>query len=59
MAIIGGAVLTAIMGVVSDVSAINYAILVPTACFVVIGWFAWSAGRQPVTALQPMPAVVH
>jgi FHS family L-fucose permease-like MFS transporter len=59
MAIIGGAVLTAIMGVVSDVSSINYAILVPTVCFAVIGWFAWSAGRQPVTALQSMPAVVH
>jgi FHS family L-fucose permease-like MFS transporter len=59
MAIIGGAVLTAIMGVVSDASAINYAILVPTICFAVIGWFAWSAGRQPVTELQPMTAAVH
>ncbi len=59
MAIIGGAVLTAVMGVVSDASAINYAILVPTVCFVVIGWFAWSAGRQPVAVLQPIPAAVH
>ncbi|WP_129645298.1 L-fucose:H+ symporter permease [Peristeroidobacter agariperforans] len=59
MAIIGGAVLTAVMGVVSDVSAINYAILVPTLCFVVIGWFAWSAGRLPAPALQPMPATAH
>ena len=33
MAIIGGAVLTAVMGMVSDASAINFAILVPTVCF--------------------------
>ncbi|WP_129777894.1 L-fucose:H+ symporter permease [Peristeroidobacter soli] len=59
MAIIGGAVLTAAMGVVSDVSAINYAILVPTVCFMVIGGFAWSAGRQPGSAMQPIPAAVH
>lgn len=59
MAIIGGAVLTAVMGVVSDLSAINYAILVPTVCFIVIGWFAWSAARLPVTAMQPIPAAVH
>jgi FHS family L-fucose permease-like MFS transporter len=59
MAIIGGAVLTAVMGVVSDASAINYAILVPTVCFVVIAWFAWSAGQLPAPALRPMPAVAH
>ncbi|MFC4313545.1 L-fucose:H+ symporter permease [Steroidobacter flavus] len=59
MAIIGGAVLTAVMGVVSDASGINYAILVPTVCFMVIGGFAWSAGRQPAGALQPIPAPVH
>jgi MFS transporter, FHS family, L-fucose permease len=45
MSIIGGAVLTAVMGAVSDASAINVAILVPTACFVVIGWFGWTAGK--------------
>jgi FHS family L-fucose permease-like MFS transporter len=59
MAIIGGAVLTAVMGVVSDASAINYAILVPTLCFAIIGWFAWSAGRLPTTVLQPVPIVAH
>lgn len=46
MSIIGGAVLTAIMGAVSDVSAISVAILVPTLCFIVIGWFGWSAGTR-------------
>ena len=56
MAIIGGAVLTAVMGVVSDASAINYAILVPTVCFVVIGGFARSAGRLPAVAVQPIVA---
>lgn len=45
MSIIGGAVLTAIMGAVSDASAISVAILVPTICFIVIGWFGWTAGR--------------
>ncbi len=40
MAIIGGAVLTAVMGLVSDMSAINIAIAVPLVCFVVIALFA-------------------
>lgn len=45
MSIIGGAVLTAVMGAVSDATAISVAILVPTACFAVIGWFGWTAGK--------------
>lgn len=45
MSIIGGAVLTAAMGAVSDASAISTAILVPTVCFAVIGWFGWTAGK--------------
>jgi FHS family L-fucose permease-like MFS transporter len=44
MSIIGGAVLTAAMGAVSDASTISVAILVPTVCFLVIGWFGWTAG---------------
>lgn len=40
MAIIGGAVLTAIMGKISDLSAMNYAVVVPLLCFVVISLFA-------------------
>lgn len=59
MSIIGGAVLTAAMGAVSDASAINYAILVPTVCFVVIGWFARSAGQLPVNELQPVAAIAR
>jgi hypothetical protein len=34
--------------------AINYAIAVPTVCFMVIGWFAWSAGRQSASAPRPI-----
>ena len=45
MSIIGGAVLTAVMGAVSDASAISVAVLVPTVCFIVIGWFGWTAGK--------------
>lgn len=40
MAIVGGAVLTAIMGGVSDLFSINIAISVPLLCFVVVGLFA-------------------
>lgn len=41
MAIVGGAVLTAIMGGVSDLFSINVAIMVPLICFAVVGLFAW------------------
>ena len=41
MAIIGGAVLTGLMGLVSDTSGhIRVAMLVPLLCFGVVGWFA-------------------
>jgi FHS family L-fucose permease-like MFS transporter len=40
MAIIGGAVLTALMGYVSDISSITTAMLVPAGCFVAILVFA-------------------
>lgn len=39
MAIVGGAILTALMGTISDMSAINYAMLVPTACFCFVLYF--------------------
>lgn len=43
MAIIGGAVLTAVMGFISDATgAITLAMLVPAACFVVVALFARS-----------------
>jgi FHS family L-fucose permease-like MFS transporter len=46
MAIIGGAVLTALMGWVSDLSAINVAMVVPLVCFAVIAAFSAAARRQ-------------
>ena len=40
MAIIGGAAVTALMGLVSDLASIRAAVLVPAACFVVVLSFA-------------------
>jgi FHS family L-fucose permease-like MFS transporter len=40
MAIIGGAVLTALMGWVSDISSIHTAVLVPLGCFAIIAAYA-------------------
>jgi FHS family L-fucose permease-like MFS transporter len=40
MAIVGGAVLTAVMGRISDVSSINWALSVPAVCFAVVLSFA-------------------
>jgi FHS family L-fucose permease-like MFS transporter len=55
MAIIGGAVFTAVMGLVSDVTGhIRFAMLVPLTCFVVVSGFAASTRRgadaQPALA---------
>jgi FHS family L-fucose permease-like MFS transporter len=51
MAIIGGAVLTALMGAVSDQAGIHWAMAVPAVCFAVILWFAYvSATRNPLAA---------
>lgn len=47
MAIIGGAVVTALMGLVSDLSAIHWAVSVPLACFVVVAAFARHSLRRP------------
>jgi len=49
MAIIGGAVFTALMGAISDLSAINYAILVPSACFAVVAAYGLSAARAALS----------
>lgn len=42
MAIIGGAVFTAVQGLVSDLTSIYFSFFVPLVCFVVIAWFARS-----------------
>ncbi|MDE2112554.1 MAG: L-fucose:H+ symporter permease [Alphaproteobacteria bacterium] len=46
MSIVGGAVLTAVMGWVSDMTDIRYAMLVPTMCFAVVFAFAASVRRE-------------
>jgi len=47
MAIIGGGVLTALMGWVSDLAGIHWSVAVPAACFAVILAFALRAPRVP------------
>lgn len=49
MAIIGGAGLTALMGLVSDAAGITVAMLVPMVSFGVVAGFAWKAGRKMET----------
>jgi FHS family L-fucose permease-like MFS transporter len=53
MAIVGGAVIPPVMGLVSDASSINMAMLVPALCFVAVFLFAWVSRRDeaPVGAL--------
>ncbi|MDX2282858.1 MAG: L-fucose:H+ symporter permease [Bacteroidia bacterium] len=46
MAIIGGAVLTALMGYVSDSSSIRMAMLVPAVCFGVVAWYAGPGSKR-------------
>jgi len=50
MSIIGGAVLTAIMGLVSDTFSIHTAVMVPLVCFAVIAAYARMASRAKATA---------
>jgi FHS family L-fucose permease-like MFS transporter len=51
MAIIGGAVFTAIMGWISRESSINVAYVVPAFCFAIVFVFAWVSRRgAPETA---------
>jgi len=50
MAIIGGAVITAVMGLVSDMTSIHLAVGVPLVCFVVIALYARNRDNAGVTA---------
>ena len=51
MAIIGGAVFTAAMGLISRETTINLAYIVPAVCFAIVFLFAWKARRDSVTAI--------
>ena len=46
MAIVGGAVIPPLMGLVSDASTINLAMLIPAMCFAVVFLFAWVSRRE-------------
>lgn len=46
MTIIGGAVLTAVMGAISDHSSIADAMIVPACSFAIVGFFAWRRAAQ-------------
>ena len=46
MSIIGGAILPALMGGVSDLSSIRVAMLLPAGCFAIVGAFALARGSR-------------
>jgi len=50
MAIVGGAVVPPLMGLVSDASSINLAMLIPALCFAVVFLFAWASRRDAAPA---------
>jgi FHS family L-fucose permease-like MFS transporter len=50
MAIVGGAVVPPLMGLVSDASSINTAMLIPAVCFAVVGLFDWASRRNVAPA---------
>jgi FHS family L-fucose permease-like MFS transporter len=50
MAIVGGAVIPPLMGLVSDASSINTAMFVPALCFAVVTLFAWKSRRDEAAA---------
>lgn len=54
MAIIGGAVAPPIMGLISGFSSMQYAMLVPSACFAVILAFAWINYTAHARAAAPI-----
>jgi FHS family L-fucose permease-like MFS transporter len=49
MAILGGAALTKVMGMVADSSGLQAAYIVPVACFAGVALYAWFGG-------EPKPA---
>jgi FHS family L-fucose permease-like MFS transporter len=55
MAIVGGAIVPPLMGLVSDASTINMAMLIPAACFAAVLWFALKT-RESTVATAPAAA---
>lgn len=54
MAIVGGAILTALMGAVSDFAGIANAMVVPLVCFVAVVAFALQSGRARMPSPDPV-----
>lgn len=52
MAILGGAVLTAVMGSVSDNWGIQAAFSVPLICFLIVAWYGVMARRAPIRTVR-------
>jgi FHS family L-fucose permease-like MFS transporter len=50
MAILGGALLTKLMGILSDSSGLQAAYLVPVVCFAGVGLYAWLGAERRVTS---------
>ncbi|RYY03357.1 MAG: L-fucose:H+ symporter permease [Gammaproteobacteria bacterium] len=55
MSIIGGAVLSALMGFVSDLSSIHVAVIVPLVSFAVIAAFAWACSNEVYISANNAP----
>jgi FHS family L-fucose permease-like MFS transporter len=56
MSIVGGAVLPALMGLVSDRSTIQTAFLIPIVCYAYVFYFAVAGHRQAPAAAVPATA---
>jgi len=55
MSIIGGAVLSTLMGFVSDLSSIHVAVIVPLVSFAVIAAFAWACSNEVYISANNAP----
>ena len=51
MAILGGAALTKLMGMLADASSIQVAYLVPVVCFAAVGLYAWLWAEEKNSSL--------
>jgi FHS family L-fucose permease-like MFS transporter len=49
MAILGGAALTKVMGMLADSSSLQIAYLVPVVCFAAVALYAWFGGEHTPT----------
>jgi len=58
-AIVGGAVLPLLVGVVSGAQGYSFALIVPALCYVVLCLFAIAAGKAPVVRAEREMASVH